>query len=353
MKLGLGLYKHMLTRENYLFAKQCGATHLVIHMVDYFDHGEGNPKDNQPTGGKSGWGMAGDPDRLWALEDLTRIKAEINEVGLELEAVENFDPAHWHDVLLKGPQRDGQLENLKTIIRTVGEAEIPIFGYNFSIAGVSGRISGPFARGEAISVGMDCGDDSPIPNGMVWNMVYDSDAPAGFLPKISHEELWDRYAYFLNELLPVAEEVGVKLALHPDDPPLPSMHQQPRLVYQPTMYDRVVEINSSPSNQFELCLGTLAEMTEGDVYEVVDRYSKEQRIAYIHIRNIRGKVPHYRETFIDDGDLDMPRIIGILQKNHFQGVLVPDHTPQMQCQDPWHAGMAHALGYIKGVISSL
>lgn len=225
MKLGLGLYKHMLTRENYLFAKQCGATHLVIHMVDYFKRGKGNPKDNQPTGGKSGWGMAGDPNRLWSLEELTRIKAEINEVGLELEAVENFDPAHWYDVLLKGPRRDEQLDKLKTIIRTVGEVGIPIFGYNFSIAGVSGRITGPFARGEAISVGMDSGDDSPIPNGMVWNMVYDSDAPAGFLPKISHEELWDRYAYFLNELLPVAEEAGVKLALHPDDPPLPTIPQ--------------------------------------------------------------------------------------------------------------------------------
>jgi mannonate dehydratase len=353
MKLGLGLYKHMLTKENYAFARQAGATHIVIHMVDYFNQGGSNTEDNQPTGDSSGWGPAGNRDVLWSLEDLLRIKAYINDAGLELEAVENFDPAHWYDVLLDGPRREEQLENLKTIIRMIGKAQIPIFGYNFSLAGVCGRITGPFARGGAMSVGMDGVDDSPIPNGMVWNMIYDSNAQPGTLPEISHEQLWARYTRFLNELLPVAQQANVRFALHPDDPPVPYMRRQPRLVYQPSMYERVIEINSSPFNQFELCIGTLAEMTEGDVYQVIDRYSKSQRIAYIHIRNIRGKVPNYYETFVDEGDLDMRRIIRILQKNDYKGMLIPDHTPQMNCSAPWHAGMAYALGYIKGIVDSL
>ncbi len=352
MKLGLGLYKHMLTKENYAFARQCGATHVVIHLVDYFNSSSNNPADNQPTGGQAGWGLAGNPDVLWSLDELLRIKADINEAGLELEAIENFDPAHWYDVLLNGPKRDNQLENLKKIIRTVGRAQIPILGYNFSIAGVCGRITGPLARGGAITVGMDDTDDTPIPKGMVWNMIYDNNAPTGIQPEISHEELWTRYAFFLNELLPVAEEAGVIMALHPDDPPLPSLRRQPRLVYQPSIYDRVIEINPSPCNQFELCLGTLAEMTEGDVYETLDRYTQSRRAAYIHIRNIKGKVPHYHETFIDDGDLNIHRIIDILQKNKFKGVLIPDHAPQMSCRSPWHAGMAYVLGYLKGIIKS-
>ncbi len=350
MKLGLGLYRHMLTRENYDFAKQCGAERLVIHLVDYFNQGLCNPSDNQPTGGDSGWGVAGSPHVLWTLNELLKIKKEINAAGLELEAIENFDPAHWYDILLDGPKKELHYENVKTLIRTVGQAGIPVLGYNFSIAGVCGRITGPFARGGAMSVGVDGPDDSPIPNGMVWNMVYDANAPKGTLPEISHDQLWARYADFLNQVLPVAEEAGVTLALHPDDPPLPAMRRQPRLVYQPYMYDRVVGIHPSGANQFELCLGTLAEMTEGDVYDTVARYSRQRRIAYIHIRNVSGKVPRYHETFIDDGDLDMPRILRILQQNGYQGLLIPDHTPQMNCQAPWHAGMAYAMGYLKGLL---
>ena len=87
-------------------------------------------------------------------------------------------------------------------------------------------------------------------------------------------------------------------------------------------------------------------MTEGNIYEAVDRYSKQGRIAYIHLRNVIGKVPHYRETFIDEGDVDMLRILAILHRNHFDGVLIPDHTPQMTCSAPWHAGMAHTIGFM-------
>src|SRR6266496_3470459 len=173
MKLGLGLYRHMLTRENFQFARQAGATHLVIHLVDYFKGGAHNPRDNQPTGTDQGWGLAGDPNQLWTLEELTTIRKAVEAEGLKLEAIENFDPAHWHDVLLDGPKKVQQLENLKTMIRALGRAGIPIMGYNFSIAGVAARVKGPFARGGAESVGMDGVDDTPLPNGMVWNMVYD------------------------------------------------------------------------------------------------------------------------------------------------------------------------------------
>src|SRR5437773_7920549 len=155
MKLGLGLYRHMLRRENFQFARQAGATHLVVHLVDYFKGGTHESRDNQPTGSDLGWGLAGDPHQLWTLEELVALRKSIEAEGLKLEAIENFDPAHWHDVLLDGPKKQEQLENIKTIIRRVGEAGIPIIGYNFSIAGVCGRVTGNFARGGAVSVGMD------------------------------------------------------------------------------------------------------------------------------------------------------------------------------------------------------
>ena len=354
MKLGLGLYRHMLNDEYYAFAVQAGCTHVIVHLVDYFKQGQANSRKNQPTGGKDQpWGVAGDPDHLWTTEELILLRKQIESAGLKLEAIENLDPAHWHDILLDGPRRALDIRNVHAILRAMGEAGIGTLGYNFSVAGVGGRVSGPFARGGAESVGMAGPVDAPIPNGTVWNMIYDQSAPAGFLPSISHAELWNRLKRFLEEVLPVAEQAGVRLALHPDDPPTPTLRQQPRLVYQQAMYQRVIDISPSPSNMLEFCLGTLAEMTEGNLYETVEQYSAQKRLAYVHFRNVSGKVPTYHETFIDDGDVDMLRIMAILYRNKFDGVMIPDHSPQMTCSAPLHAGMAHTLGFMRAAIMAL
>jgi mannonate dehydratase len=344
----------MLNDEYYSFAVQAGCTHVIVHLVDYFKKGEGNPAHNQPTGEKDKpWGVAGDPNKIWTAAELIALRKHIEAAGLKFEGIENFDPAHWYDILLDGPKRAQHIQNVHAILRAMGEAGIPTMGYNFSIAGVGGRTSGPFARGGAESVGMDGPVDTPIPNGMVWNMIYDPAAPPGTLPSITHEELWRRLQRFLEEALPVAEKAGVHLAAHPDDPPTPTMRRQPRLVYQQAMYQRLIDISSSPSNMLEFCLGTLAEMTEGDIYRTVDRYSGQHRIAYVHFRNVSGKAPQYHETFIDDGDVDMLRILWILNKNGFDGVIVPDHAPQMTCSAPWHAGMAHTLGFLKAGLMAI
>jgi mannonate dehydratase len=355
MKIGLGLYRHMLNRDYYDFARQAGCTHLVIHLVDYFNQGGSNPRDNQPSGGKyEPWGLAGDPEKLWTAAELKSVRQEIEDAGLILAAVENIDPAHWYDILLDGPQRAAQIEKVKTLIRNLGEAEIPVLGYNFSLAGVCGRVTARQGRGNAVTLGMDGpAEDVPIPQGMIWNMVYDPKAAAGDLPAISHDELWRRLQRFLADVIPVAEESGVRLAAHPDDPPMPTMRRQPRLVYQPRMYQRLIDLAPSRSNALELCVGTLAEMTEDNLYDAVDSYSRQGKIAYIHLRNVVGKVPNYRETFIDEGEVDMIRIMAILHRNKFDGVLIPDHTPQMTCSAPWHAGMAHTLGFILAAKAAL
>lgn len=353
MQLGLGLYRHLLTPANYQFARQAGATHVVVHLVDYFKAGAHNPSDNQPTGTEQGWGRAGDPDKLWTVDELVALRREINAAGLELEAIENFDPAHWHDVLLDGPLREKHLENCKTIVRNVGKAGIPVFGYNFSIAGVCGRVTGPFARGNATSVGMDGPLDTPMPRGMAWNMVVDPHAPAGAIPSTTSDELWQRLERFLDAVLPVAEAAGVKLAAHPDDPPLATMRGQPRLVYKPELYQRLLDLRPSPASALEFCIGTIAEMADGDVYAATERYASQDKLAYVHFRNIAGKVPYYRETFVDDGDVDMLRILRILKANNYTGVIIPDHTPQMTCDAPWHAGMAYALGYMQAALKAI
>jgi len=353
MKLGFGLYSHMLDDEHFKFAKQCGATHLVVHLVDYFAKSESNQRDNQPIGNKQGWGIAGASREKWNIDYLSELIKRTESYGLKIEAIENFDPIDWYDILLDGPKKMEQISHLKDIIRMIGEVGIPTFGYNFSLAGVSSRIEGEFARGDAVSVGMSKVDEEPIKNGMVWNMVYDKNAGEGTITEIDHEELWKRLTFFLEEIIPVAEEAGVQMAAHPDDPPVPFLKKTPRLVYQPDMYQKLINIQNSQSNKLEFCLGSISEMTEGDIYEATEKYSAQNKIAYIHFRNVQGKVPTYKEVFVDEGDIDMLKILRILKKNNFSGVLIPDHTPKMTCNAPWYAGMAYAMGYIKGLMAHL
>lgn len=353
MHLGLGLYKDLLTDENLRFARQAGATHLVVHLTDYF--GGDNPSPYSENN-DHGWGGTSSEDYLWTYEGLTEIKQQIEAHGLVWEAIENFDPAHWHDVLLDGPERDQQMECLKQTIRNIGRAGIPIVGYNFSIAGVWGWTRGPFGRGEAVTVRYDedvIDKDKPIPKGMVWNMVYDEEAPPGYVPPVSSPELWDRFESFLSEIIPVAEESGVTLALHPDDPPTDRLRRAARLVNRPQKYQRVLDHVPSDSNAIEFCLGSLQEMPGGDVYESIETYGSQGKIAYVHFRNVRGQVPHYQETFVDEGDIDMVRVVEKLREVGYDGVLIPDHTPEMSCDAPWHAGMAYATGYMRAVLQKI
>lgn len=351
MKLGFGFYHYMLNEDYYRFARQCGATHAVVHLVDYFYKGSGHTEaENQPVGGMKGWGEAGATRHLWTYENFLAIREAMAKHGLVLEALENFDPMDWYDVLLDGPRKAEQIEGLKRIVRDAGKAGIKTIGYNFSIAGVAGRVTGPYARGEAMSVGMEGPMDDPIPNGMVWNMIYDKKAPPGFLPEITADELWKRLGYFLDAVLPVAEAAGVVMALHPDDPPVERVRRQPRLVYRHDLYQKLIDAYPSPSCGLEFCLGTLSEMQGGDIYDAVEKYVGQNRVAYIHFRNVVGKAPYYKEVFLDEGDIDMRRIMGLLLRLGYKGILIPDHTPQMTCAAPWHAGMAYAMGYMKALI---
>jgi mannonate dehydratase len=352
MKLGLGLYRGLLTPDNFHFAKQAGVTHLVVHLVDYFKGA--NPALSSGTD-ELGWGVTRNQDRPWGYDDLAGLKREIEANGLVWEAIENFDPSHWYDVLLDGPRKREQLEGLKRTIQTVGRLGVPIMGYNFSVAGVWGWVKGPYGRGGAKALVYDesqIDKDVPMPNGMVWNMVYDPDAPAGRVPPVASDELWQRLEWFLSRILPVAEENGVRLALHPDDPPTESLRGSARLVNRADKYQRMLDLVPSRASALEFCLGTLAEMPEGPdaVYDAVARYGAAGRIAYVHARNVRGTVPRYQEVFVDEGDLDMLRVVGLLHDVGYDGVIIPDHTPEMTCGAPWHAGMAFALGYLRAAI---
>lgn len=125
----------------------------------------------------------------------------------------------------------------------------------------------------------------------------------------------------MDELLPVASEAGVILAAHPDEPPVRTVRGQPKLGWNAEAYE-----------------------------SILDRMARRDGIGYIHLRNVVGTAPDYREVFIDEGKLDMRRIVRLLRDADYQGVLIPDHTSQMSCEAPWHAGMAYAMGYMQALL---
>jgi len=136
----------LLNRDNYRFAKQVGCTHVVAHLVDYFN--------NSPAVGYDQCEYKGEhrETAIWSQELLDGLVADLRDEGLQPAAIENFEPAHWHDILLDGPRKKEQIENIKTMIRRVGKAGIPAIGYYFSLAGVWGQTTGPYARGGAKSL---------------------------------------------------------------------------------------------------------------------------------------------------------------------------------------------------------
>lgn len=352
MKLGLGLYRHRLTPSNFRFARQAGATHIVAHLVNYF------ADDRLPNATEHGaaWGRSDRRDEMWTLEELRDLRAAVETEGLELAAIENLDPVHWYDVLLDGPQKAGQLENLTQLVRHMGEAGIPCLGYNFSLAGVWGHVVGPWARGGAESVGYLGADgprETPMRTGEVWNMTYADQLGDSTMASVSEEQMWSRLRDFLQTVVPVAEESGVRLAAHPDDPPVPRLRDTPRMLTHPGAFQRLLDIVPSRYNALEFCQGTVSEMAGADVYETIERFSSQDAIAYVHFRNVHGKVPDYREVFIDEGDVDMMRALRIYRDTGYDGVMIPDHTPQMECGASWHAGMAFALGYMRAALTAV
>jgi mannonate dehydratase len=171
---------------------------------------------------------------------------------------------------------------------------------------------------------------------------------------VTEDEMWANYSYFLNAVLPVAEEAGVKLALHPDDPPVPMLGGVARLFYRPEGFKRALEISQgSPAWGLNLCLGCCSEMTGGKdaVREMIEYFVPRGRVFYAHFRDVQGTVPNFAECFIGEGNFDPGEVMILLSSYGFDGFLLDDHVPQMDDDTPWgHRGRSHAIGYMQGLI---
>ena len=280
MRVGLTLSGDNLSEDGARFASQLGVTDVVIHFNDYSAGPDGKPYLREGAVGP----ILRDCQNVvpWDYQRMADTVAMLARYGLRVAALENFSPAFWSDILLDGPNRLPQMEGLKRLVRDAGKAGIPVIGYNFSIAGVWGWKKRPVARGGATTVVLDLTDEelsSPMPDGMIWNMRYRDAVPGAAPVTVEEDELWERFTWYLQELVPVAEEAGVRLAAHPDDPPVDRLRGTARLVNRPEKYDRLLGIVNSPANALEFCIGSLQEMPGCDIYSTVRHYARKKGLG--------------------------------------------------------------------------
>lgn len=339
MRVALGQFNEM-TEEKLLFAEQLGVTSVQMNLLRSSIPGEA----------------------VWAYEDLAHLSDRAAAHGLRLEAIENV-PVYFYDKVMLGlPGRDEQLENYRQIIRNVGRAGIPILGHHFMPNSVW-RTPPRTGRGGALVTSFHERDlDERVVSAQLERT---SQGRVDVLERlqgaerdpIGEERMWSNYAYFLDAVLPVAEEAGVRLALHPDDPPVPELGGVARLFRSVQGFQRGEELaKESPAWGLDLCLGCCSEMAGGaaNVRAMIEHFGPRGRIFYVHFRDVKGTVPSFDECFIGEGNYDAPEVMRLLKQNGFRGFLLDDHVPHMVDDSDWnHRGRAHAVGYLQGLLAML
>jgi mannonate dehydratase len=301
-------------------------------------------------------------EERWETADLQALVDKTEAAGLKLEAIENVPVHFYHKAMLGLAGRDEQIENYNATIRSVGEAGIPILGYHFmpnSVWRTDRSAPGRGGAGNTQFIMSDVEKTSSVKDMLRFlptSLGHQSAMPLFTEADeiITEEQMWDNYTYFMNAVLPVAEEAGVKLALHPDDPPVPMLGGVARLFYRPEGFMRALEIsNGSPAWGLDLCLGCCSEMPGGKdaVNQMIEYFAPKGCIFYVHFRDVQGTVPDFTECFIGEGNFDPGEVMILLAKHGFDGFLLDDHVPQMDGDTPWnHRGRAHAIGYMQGLI---
>jgi mannonate dehydratase len=308
-----------MSDENLRLAAQCGVTDIVTRYPG--------------------------PD----LRDLLEVKRRIEEFGLQLSVIEGYLPIESIKI---GRDDGSDLEKLKTLVRHMGQAGIPILCYNF-MAGtdwVRTRLDAP-ERGGALVTAFNLEDAKRA-------VLMGHDGAGTMKPadesRIVPEAIWSYLESLLKELVPVAEGAGVVLAMHPDDPPLPEFLGKARIMNSVENFERLVELVPSPSNAICFCQGTFAEMGV-DIPLAIRRLG--HHIRYVHFRDVRGTATSFTETFHDNGPTDMVAAMRAYRAIGFDGPMRPDHVPQLVGEEDGEPGYTmkgrlFAYGYMRGLMQA-
>jgi mannonate dehydratase len=288
-------------------------------------------------------------DEHWSVEELTRLRERVESFGIRLEMVplplsSNYiTRVEYPNIMLgRSPGRDREIDDICQMIRNAARAGIPALKYNLSILGVVRTESTPGRGGASYST-----------------FVYDKavqDPPLTEAGPVSEEAAWDRIAYFLKHVIPVAEEYKVRMACHPHDPGMPrdkGFRGVHRVLGSVDGLKRFIEITPSAYHGLNFCQGTVSEMLTKpaeQIFDVIRYFGSRGKIFNVHFRNIRGGFLNFQETFPDDGDVDMIRAMRAYREVGYNGMLMPDHVPRIEGDLGGRQAFAYAFGYIRAVI---
>ena len=321
MRVGIGQLRDP-SRDQLCFIRQLGVRDVIFNFA-------GRASDVPLSG-----------DSSWDVQELVQLRNRVEDAGLRLAAIENVPLDFYEDIMLGGDECEDQLRGMAETVRNLGRADIPILGYNWmpNLVWSSSRTYPVRGGAEA--------------------RAYDHEqlkhAPLTHDREFSEAELWKNYEQFLEHIIPVAEEAGVTMCVHPDDPPVTSLGGIPRLFRNFDNYKRAMNIVDSPNHGVEFGLGVFSEMGE-DVIEVIEYFGERDEITYIHFRDVAGTVPRFHETFLDEAESNYDEwdVLQTLDQVGFSGVMIPDHVPTMSCEDSWAAGRGYTVGYLKGMLKAL
>jgi mannonate dehydratase len=316
MRVAVGQF-NTATHEVLTFARQMGCSGVLLNTANLPGH-----------------------DR-WEYGDLRRLRMQVESYGLRLEALENVPLRFYEAAMLGWPDRDRAIEGYQATIRNVGQAGIPILGFHWMPNSVwrTSRIAP--GRGGALCTAFSMVEANA--DRLTHDRVY------------GHDEMWRNYEYFLKAVLPVAEQAGVNLALHPDDPPVPSLGGIARLFGSFDGFKRAVEIVPSPNIGLDFCMGCWSEMRAGaGVLEAMEYFASRGKICYVHFRDVQGGADDFQECFLGEGNVDVVEAMRTLKRAGFTGFFIDDHVPHMVDDTGWgHRGRALATGYIQGLLSAV
>jgi mannonate dehydratase len=275
-----------LSDDELLFVRQLGVDHVYAHLgADGLD-----------------------------VKSLTDLRLRVADAGLTLYNVVYPALIRSEKIHLGLPGRDEAIGEFKSFVSNVGRAGIKAIAFIYSPNPVWSSGAGESRGAKARRVDLDEMLKRPLTHGREY----------------TEDEIWDNFSYFIKEVIPVAEEAGVRLALHPNDPPVPSLGGIPCLIHSFESYQRAFEIADSPALGMEFCVGCCLEGGEafGDMFQGIRHFNSEGRIVIVNFRNVSSPLPRFTETFVDAGYMDMYPVMKAFVEVGYQGTMILDHTPR-------------------------